>query len=120
MLGHLAGSLWICEQPATSLFFGTVEMTAAIRHCKADRVQFDMSSYGHDSKKPTVLVGTTGYLGAIRDKAVSLPRTTHGRLATTEYKGGKKHVTGVKDELKTSQVYPVQFALMVVRSHYGL
>ena len=44
--------------------------------------------------------------------------SSHVKLAKVTTRGGKKQVTGNKVALKNSQVYPVQFAVAVVRKHW--
>lgn len=56
---------------------------------------------------------------AKKKPAGSAPTMQHHAYQVTFNKKGKKQVTGKRDELKGSQIYPVRFALAIVKSHWA-
>ena len=83
-----------------------------------------MRDYGHPTLKPTILVGTVTWLPQFdqkdkpkaKQKANAKPKAK-STLVTCWQQGGKTKVRGNRN-LKESQVYPVQFALAVVRAQW--
>ena len=155
ILCHLAGSVWVVEQPGSSLFFDTSDMKGVIAYCKAVFCKFKMNIFRHPTDKDTLLVGTAAWVQQVPDcgrashtsasatssapaqpvKAArrlgskikrkvqpnrkAQPKRNAVALARCEVKAdGTKAVTGNKQALKDSQVYPVRFALSVVRLHW--
>lgn len=139
-IAHMMGVHWVIEQPGSSLFFESPPMAATIQHCAAQSVKFPMGDYGHGSRKPTILVGTVAWLPQFaqkpkaKQKATTKPKQmdkpkakkndkpkatpkAKSTLVTRWHQGGTTKVRG-NSNLKESQVYPVQFALAVVRAQW--
>lgn len=140
-----SGVAWAIEQPSSSLFFHTPDMRKMCLSTGAQKVSFAMGNYGHEAKKQTILVGTVKWLAHFgstagfeasserqgKDKAKG-KETAVGKTNAKENTKGKAKAKGksqlvlrkVKDgrtkvwgtaKLKSSQVYPVEFALCVAR-----
>ena len=130
----LNGVHWMIEQPGSSQFFQTACMTSVIEKTNAKRVWTWLGAFGHPSPKPTLLYGTAPFMSALRrsnyadSEAAGLPANvgkptaqlkagTHSaKLVTVVTKDdGTRKVTGSKQALQLSQVYPACFALEVVK-----
>ena len=134
VLAHIAwllGVTWVIEQPASSLFWETPDMRNVLALTAAGRVHFPMSNFGHEMPKPTVLRGTARWfhnlhpptpLLPIKKKPAARIQKKPAAYVTTKTidKDGhvKRQVTGRCKALKASQVYPVKFALAVVRLQF--
>lgn len=113
------------EQPASTLFFHTRAMKHAMSDCH--RAHFNMAAFGHDMPKPTVLMGNSGWLADFPSPEITAKYSKDKKKAqgkrTSAYSikvspDGHKAVTGKRAALKSSQVYPVRFALEVVKNAF--
>ena len=119
-IAHEMGVFWVLEQPSTSLFCSTAAMSRTIATTQAARASFAMSLYGHTSRKHTLLYGTPPWLHSYQARATKRSNTEPltPLTTTTVGKGGIKATTGRRAYLQASQVYPVKFALAIMRSHW--
>ncbi len=106
----LLGSVWIIEQPTSSLMWEYPAMRALLRRHNAVEVRLDMGAFGADSQKPTVLMGTAPYLRAMERRCAAeekLMLRLEGAQTTVQYTDskGKKRCQGTA-ELKATQQYP--------------
>ena len=120
---------WMVEQPSTSCFFKTVKMQQCMEVTRARRVHVWLSKYGHSSLKGTVLVGTPPWIEALKkgkgDEEVADGQPIQEKKVRkntltiiTKSRAGKLGVTGKRQALKESQIYPPKFALEVVRQSW--
>ena len=86
---------------------------------KAVRLFTWLEQFGHDCPKPTLLYSTAPSLGALKQQSrVRMKKNvkTRKRLArVVVHENGKKAITGGREALKESHMYPVRFALELVK-----
>ena len=144
LLSRQCGSHWVIEQPSSSLFFQTEDMRRVMQVTGAHLVRFNMSEFGHPTAKATLLAGTPCWLGSLN--GYTSPNDEHTPSGPASSSSGNVHkapktkgncnpsglslvirkkkangtvaVTGKRQDLKDSQVYPPRFALHVVRAHF--
>ena len=79
-------------------------------------------AFGHAQPKPTALVGTAQWLEDLqaqaKEKRHGAKKSKRDKLFESRVESGKVKITGIHKKLKASQVYPVQFALALVRHHW--
>ena len=116
------GVYWVVEQPQATLFFETQMMQHLISESAAKTVSINLGDYGHETVKPTRLVGTAPMLDELKAATPARLRPTTGKrkrlFVAVRREDGKVRIHGRKEAMRASQAYPIKFARVVCERHY--
>ena len=100
------GCCWILEQPASSLMaFHPYLSWLFDNHANVFECRTSMGGFGAPTRKPTVLRSNRWWVSRLHRRAPALPESTTTIKSVCPITG-RLQVTGNKNELKVTQVYP--------------
>jgi len=118
----ICGVHWGVEQPASTLFYDTLEMKRAIEFSQATRVWIPLGEFGHKMQKPTVLYATflapkPGYQQFKKNIISNRTQKKPAAYTVSTRADGTKAVMGGA-ALMESQIYPTRLALWILTLIY--
>lgn len=111
---HRRGVKVVWETASTSILPRYAPLRTAMGFKRADSVRVPLGAFGDDTEKQIHLFGTAPCLAAVRNVIPEGGRSFGGTLASRTEQG---KVTGDKEQLAGSGVYPERFCQEVVLLH---
>ena len=109
---------WCIEQPRSSCMFEFEALAAAIQLCNPHQICVRLASFGSDTCKPLMVVGTAPWLQKLAYLAAARPcRLARHRLTTI---GPDGRATGIAQDMAASSVYPPAFCQAISQLHAEL